>query len=53
MTKFEYKITKLQENGELWTHYICVRASDKLDALAKIEQMFPADEYEHDFIETC
>lgn len=53
MAKFEYKITKILNGGKIWTHFIIVRAADKLEALATIEQMFPPKEHEYQFIGTC
>lgn len=53
MAKFEYKITRLVDGGKTWTHYIIVRASDKLEARARIEEMFPSDKHEYEFIGTC
>lgn len=53
MSKFEYKITKIGENGIIWTNYVIIRANEKLDALAKIEEMFPTPQYSKQFIQTC
>ena len=53
MAKFEFKITKIEDGGRLWTHYIIVRAPEKLEAFARIEDMFPSPTYEHEFVGTC
>lgn len=53
MAKFEFKITKIEDGGRTWTHYIIIRAADKLTAFARIEDMFPSPTYEHEFIGTC
>lgn len=53
MSKFEFKVTKIEQGGKIWTHFILVRAAEKLDAFAIIEQIFPSPEYEHEFIGTC
>ena len=53
MAKFEFKVTKLEVGGKVWTHYITIRACDKLTAFARIEEIFPSPEYEHEFIGTC
>lgn len=53
MSKFKYLITKLQDNGEIWTHEVIIKANEKLDALAKIQQMYPPPEYRCKFLETC
>lgn len=53
MSKFEFKITKLEAGGRTWTHYIIVRADEKLTAFARIEDMFPSPTYEYEFVGTC
>ena len=53
MAKFEFKVTKFLDGGKIWTHYIIIRANEKLDAFARIEQIFPSPEYDYDFIGTC
>lgn len=53
MAKFEFKITKIEDGGKIWTHFIIVKANEKLDAFAIIEQMFPSPTHEHEFIGTC
>lgn len=53
MAKFEFKITKIEAGGKIWTHYVIIRANEKLDAFAIIEQIFPTPEYERKFIGTC
>ena len=53
MTKFEFKVTKIENGGRVWTHYISIRATDKLTAFARIEDIFPSPTYEHEFIGVC
>lgn len=53
MTKFEFKVTKIEDGGRIWTHYISIRATDKLTAFARIEDIFPSTTYEHEFIGAC
>lgn len=53
MNKFEFRVTKYLAGGKIWTHNIIVRASEKLEARAKIEQIFPSPEYKYEFIQTC
>lgn len=53
MSKFEFKVTKYLEGGKIWTHYITIRADEKLNAFGKIEQIFPSPEYDCEFIGTC
>lgn len=53
MSKFEFKVTKIEDGGRIWTHYISVRADEKLTAFARIEEMFPSPTYEYEFIGTC
>lgn len=53
MSKFEYKVTKILNGGKIWTHNIIIRANERLDARAKIEQIFPSPEYECEFLQTC
>lgn len=53
MSKFEFRITKYLHGGKIWTELITIRANEKLDARAKIEQIFPSPEYECEFIQTC
>ncbi len=53
MAKFEFKVTKIENDGRTWTHYIIIRANEKFDAFATIEDMFPSPTYEHTFIGTC
>lgn len=53
MSKFEFKITKLEPGGRTWTHYIIIRADEKLTAFARIEDMFPSPTYECEFVGTC
>jgi len=40
MAKFEFKVTKIEDGGKVWTHYIIIRAADKLTAFARIEDIF-------------
>ena len=53
MSKFEFRVTKYLAGGKVWTHNIIIRANEKLDARAKIEQIFPSPEYECEFVRTC
>lgn len=53
MAKFEFKVTKIEDGGRTWTHYVIIRADEKLEAFARIEQIFPSPTYEHEFIGTC
>ena len=53
MAKFEFNVTKLLNGGKVWKHLITIRATDKLEARAKIEQIFPSPEYICDFVQTC
>ena len=53
MSKFEYKVTKYLSGGKVWEHYITIRANERLDARAKIEQIFPSPEYICEFVQTC
>lgn len=53
MAKFRYLITKIQDNGEIWEHEVIITANEKLDALAKVQQMYPPPEYKCKFVETC
>lgn len=53
MAKFEFKVTKIEDGGRTWTHYVIIRADEKLEAFARIEQIFPSPIYEHEFIGTC
>lgn len=53
MSKFEYKITKILQGGKIWEHNIIIRANEKLDARAKIDEIFPEPEYICEFIRTC
>jgi len=53
MAKFEFKVTKFLDGGKIWEHYIIIRANEKLDAFARIEQIFPSPEYNCEFIQTC
>jgi hypothetical protein len=54
MSKFEFKITKVGEDGGcLWINYIIIRANEKLDAFSKIENIFPTPQYNKQFIGTC
>lgn len=50
MSKFEFKVTKILPAGKVWEHNIIIRADEKLNAFAKIEQIFPRPEYEYVFI---
>ena len=53
MAKFEFKVTKIEDGGHIWTHFISVRANEKLVAFAKIEEIFPSPTYECEYIGTC
>lgn len=53
MSKFEFKVTKINNGGKVWEYYIIIRANEKFDAFARIEEIFPSPEYEHKFIQTC
>ena len=53
MRKFEFRVTKIQSSGKIWTHYITIKADNKLAAFAKIDQIFPEPEYEWSFITAC
>lgn len=53
MAKFEFKVTKIGFAGKIWTHYIIIRADEKLNAFARIEEIFPTPEYQYEFIGTC
>lgn len=53
MSKFEFKVTKIEYGGKVWTHNVIIRADEKLNAFAKIEQIFPSPEYEYKFIGAC
>lgn len=53
MAKFEFKVTKIENGGRTWTHYVIIRADEKLEAFARIDQIFPSPTYEHEFIGTC
>lgn len=53
MAKFEFKVTKILHGGAVWTHNIIIRADEKLNAFAKIEQIFPRSEYDYEFVGTC
>ena len=44
MSKFEFKVTKLLNGGKVWVHNVIIRANEKLDARAKIEEIFPSPE---------
>lgn len=50
MSKFKYRIRKILHNGKIEEKEIIIRASEKLDALAKIQMMYP--DYEYEFIAT-
>lgn len=53
MSKFEFKVTKIENGGKIWTHFIIIRANEKFDAFARIEEIFPSSTYEHEFMGTC
>lgn len=53
MSKFEFKITKIENGGQTWIHHIIIRANEKFDAFAAIEDMFPSPTYQYEFIGTC
>lgn len=53
MSKFEFKVTKIEEGGKIWEHYIIIRADEKLNAFAKISEIFPDPPHHHEFIGTC
>lgn len=53
MSKFEFKVTRLLDGRKIWTELVTIRANEKLDARAKIEQMFPRPEYNCEFLQTC
>ena len=53
MSKFEFLVTKYLSAGEIWKHHIIIRADGKLNAFAKVRQIFPEDEYNCEFIGTC
>ncbi len=53
MAKFEFKVTKILPAGKIWEHYVIIRADEKLNAFAKIEEIFPSPEYDYEFIGTC
>lgn len=53
MSKFKYLVTQILPNGKVNSHEVIIRATEKLDARAKIEMMYPFPEYECLFIETC
>lgn len=53
LNKFEFKVTKLESGGKIWTHYISIRATDRQTATARIQDIFPTPEYEHEFVEPC
>ena len=53
MSKFEFKVTKIGDGGKIWTHNIIIRADEKLNAFAKLEEIFPSPEYTHEFLQTC
>ena len=46
MSKFEFKVTKIESGGKIWTHYIIIRADEKLNAFARIEEIFAYDDAE-------
>lgn len=53
MTKFKFQISKILIGGNIWEHEIVVTANDKLEATAKVQQMFAYPDYECEFIEIC
>lgn len=53
MSKFEFRVTRYLQNGKVWSELITIMANEKLEARAKIEQMFPSPEYNCEFIQTC
>lgn len=53
MSKFEFKVTKICEGGKIWEHFIIIQADEKLNAFAKLEEIFPSSDYFHEFIGTC
>jgi hypothetical protein len=53
MSKFEFRVTKFLDGGKVWKHLITIRAANKLEARAKIEEIFPSPEYNCEFVQTC
>ena len=53
MSKFKYLVTEILPGGRVWKHEIVVTANEKLDAAAKIEQMYPSPRFKCKFLETC
>ena len=53
MSKFEFKVTKIHEGGKIWEHFIIIQADEKLNAFAKLEEIFPSSDYFHEFIRIC
>lgn len=49
MAKFKFKLTKIT-SGKVEEHEVTIRANEKLDAFAKIQEMFP--DYDVTFIGT-
>lgn len=52
MLRYKYKVSKIQDNGEIWEHEIGVKADKQLDAYAIILEMYPSPEYTHKFLGT-
>lgn len=48
MAKFKFKLTKITQDG-VEEHEVIIKSNEKLDAVAKVEMMFP--DYEVHFEE--
>lgn len=53
MIRFEFKVTKIENDGNVLKHRIGIYADNKIEAVALLTQIFPNTDYEYEFVETC